>query len=47
MQEKKLNMFAKQEEYMALRQYIKLVGSGSQGLTESVRQALEHELTPR
>ncbi len=47
MQEKKLNMFAKQEEYMALRQYIKLVGSGRQGLTESVRQALEHELTPR
>ena len=25
MQERKLNMFAKQEEYMALRQYIKLV----------------------
>lgn len=25
MQEKKLNMFAKQEEYMALRQYIRLV----------------------
>lgn len=47
MQEKKLNMFAKQEEYMALRQYVKIVESGRQGTTEAVRQALERELTPR
>ena len=47
MQEKKLNMFAKQEEYMALRQYVKLVESGRQGTTAAVRQALAHELTPR
>lgn len=31
MQERKLNMFAKQEEYMALRQYIKLVSDASGG----------------
>ena len=47
MQKKKLNMFAKQEEYMALRQYVKAVGAGGQGMTEAVRQALERELTPR
>ena len=47
MQEKKLNMFAKQEEYMALRQYVKLVESGRRGTTAAVRQALAHELTPR
>ena len=47
MQEKKLNMFAKQEEYMALRQYVKLVESGRQGTTAAVQQALAHELTPR
>ena len=47
MQKKKLNMFAKQEEYMALRQYIKAVGAGGRGMTEAVRQALERELTPR
>ena len=47
MQEKKLNMFAKQEEYMALRQYVKLVESGRQGTTAAVRQALTRELTPR
>ena len=47
MQEKKLNMFAKQEEYMALRQYVKLVESGKRGTTAAVRQALAHELTPR
>ena len=47
MQEKKLNMFAKQEEYMALRQYVKLVESGRQGTTAAIRQALTRELTPR
>ena len=47
MQEKKLNMFAKQEEYMALRQYVKLVESGRQGTTAAVRQALTRELSPR
>ena len=31
MQDRKLNMFAKQEEYMALRQYIKLVSEASGG----------------
>ena len=48
MQEKKLNMFAKQEEYMALRQYIKFGESGGGcGATAMVRQAIESELTPR
>ena len=48
MQEKKLNMFAKQEEYRALRQYIKFGESGGgRGATAMVRQAIESELTPR
>ncbi len=48
MQEKRLNMFAKQEEYMALRQYIRLVSAGDKGdMTAAVRQALREELTPR
>lgn len=41
-------MFAKQEEYMALRQYIRLGESGGQrGAAAMVRQVLESELTPR
>lgn len=32
---------------MALRQYIRTIESGSQGLTGAVRLAIERELTPR
>mgnify|MGYP000558130270 CR=1 FL=1 len=44
MQERKLNMFAKQEEYMALRQYIRLVSDASGG---ALRGAINSELTKR
>ena len=47
MQERKLNMFAKQEEYMALRQYIKLVSDASGGAVGSLRRAINSELTKR
>lgn len=47
MQEKKLNMFAKQEEYMALRQYIRLVSECSGGAAAALRSAINSELTRR
>lgn len=47
MQERKLNMFAKQEEYMALRQYIKLVSDASGGADGALRRAINSELTKR
>ena len=47
MQERKLNMFAKQEEYMALRQYIKLVSDASGGAAGALRRAINSELTKR
>lgn len=50
MQERKLNMFAKQEEYMALRQYIKLVSDASDasgGAAGALRRAINSELTKR
>ncbi len=47
MQERKLNMFAKQEEYMALRQYIKLVSGAQGGAAVALRRAINSELTKR
>ncbi len=47
MQEKRLNMFAKQEEYMALRQYIRLVSSAEGGAAGALRSAISSELTKR
>ena len=47
MQERKLNMFAKQEEYMALRQYIKLVSEASGGTAGALRRAINSQLTRR
>lgn len=48
MEEKKLNMFAKEEEYKLLRKYIQLVdGSEINGMAGAVRRALESELTGR
>ena len=47
MQERKLNMFAKQEEYMALRQYIKRVSDASGGAVGALRRAINSELTKR
>lgn len=47
MQERKLNMFAKQEEYMALRQYIKLVSDASGGAAGALRRVINSELTKR
>ena len=47
MQERKLNMFAKQEEYMALRQYIRLVSDASGGAAGALRRAINSELTKR
>ncbi len=47
MQERKLNMFAKQEEYMALRQYIKLVSDASGGAAGTLHRAINSELTKR
>ena len=45
---KKQNLFARQDEYMALRSYIRCVEAGENGdLTDSVRRALSSELTPR
>ena len=47
MQDRKLNMFAKQEEYMALRQYIKLVSEASGGTAGALRRAINSQLTRR
>ena len=48
MNEKKQNMFAKEEEYKALRRYIRLVTEGdSSGMTGAVRCAIDSELTCR
>ena len=47
MQERKMNMFARQEEYMALRQYIKLVSEASGGTAGALRRAINSELTRR
>lgn len=48
MNEKKLNMFAKEEEYAALRRYIRLVeDSAENGMAGAVRRAIETELTKR
>lgn len=47
MQEKKTNMFAKQEEYMALRQYIKYVTASSGTTAATMRRAINSELTKR
>lgn len=48
MNEKKLNMFAKQEEYAALRNLIKIVeSSGEGGMAASVKRAIDRELTRR
>ena len=47
MQERKLNMFAKQEEYMALRQYIRLVSDAPGGAAGALRRAINSELTKR
>ena len=45
---KKLNMFAKQEEYAALRNFIKIVeNSGDGGMAASVKRAIDRELTRR
>lgn len=43
-----MNMFAKEEEYKALRQFIKIVESSSEsGMAGSVRRAIDNDLTPR
>ena len=48
MQEKKLNMFAKESEYKALRQFIKIVeSSGESGMAGAVRRAIDNDLTKR
>ena len=47
MQERRLNMFAKQEEYMALRQYIRLVSNAEGGAAGALRHAISSELTKR
>ncbi len=47
MQEKKTNMFAKQEEYMALRQYIKYITASSGGTAGAMHRAINTELTRR
>ena len=47
MQERKMNMFARQEEYMALRQYIRLVSEASGGTAGALRRAINSELTRR
>ena len=47
MQERRLNMFAKQEEYMALRQYIRLVSDAEGGTAGALRRAINSELTRR
>lgn len=48
MNEKKLNMFAKEEEYAALRNFIKIVeNSGEGGMAASVKRAIDRELTRR
>ena len=41
------NMFAKAEEYQALRKYIKLTEGGSGTAVSAARKAIETELTPR
>ena len=48
MTEKKQNLFAKEEEYKALRRYIKLVeDSCDNGMAGAVRRAIESDLTKR
>ena len=47
MQERRLNMFAKQEEYMALRQYIRLVSNAEGGAAGALRRAISADLTKR
>lgn len=47
MQEKKLNLFARQEEYMALRQYIRLVSGAECGAAGALRRAINRSLTKR
>lgn len=48
MQEKKLNMFAKESEYKALRQFIKIVESSEEsGMAGAVRRAIDNDLTAR
>ena len=47
MQERKMNMFARQEEYMALRQYIRLVSEASGGTAGALRRAINSELPRR
>ena len=48
MNEKKQNMFAKEEEYKALRRYIRLVTEGDAGgMAGAVRSAIHSELTVR
>ena len=48
MNEKKLNMFAKEEEYAALRHFVKMVGSSKDGgMAASVKRAIDRELTKR
>ena len=48
MNEKKLNMFAKEEEYAALRKFIKLVQQSDEGGTAaSIKRAIDRELTRR
>lgn len=47
MQERRLNMFAKQEEYMALRQYIRLVSNAEGGAAGALRRAINSDLTKR
>ncbi len=46
MNKSKQNMFAKQEEYQALRGFIKLVQAGD-GAASAMRRAIDEELTPR
>lgn len=47
MQEKRLNMFARQEEYAALRQYIKLAAGEDCSAASAVRRAVSTALTRR
>ena len=42
-----MNMYARQEEYMALRQYIRLVSEASGGTAGALRRAINSELTRR
>ena len=47
MNEQKQNMFAKQDEYMALRQFIRIVENGNVGVAATLKTAMDRELTER